>query len=109
MQIKKTYKQVNPNLLYDEVREFVLRQGLTLDQNKMETYSMPSDSSTFIFRGTLTFKTQGQEALRAHMVGQDRTETRLILDSTDSLFSAEKVKALEADLDFTLGAFTSQQ
>jgi hypothetical protein len=105
MQIKKTFKQINPTLLYDEVREFVLRQGLTLDQNKMETYSMPSDSSTFIYRGTLTFKVKGQEALRAHMVGQDRTETRLILDSEDTLFAPEKVKELEADLDFTLGAF----
>ena len=105
MQIKKTFKEINPTLLYDEVKEFVMRQGLTLDQNKLETYSMPSDSSTFIYRGTLIFKSQGQEALRAHLVGQDRSETRLMLDSNDTLFSPEKVKALEADLDFTLGAF----
>jgi hypothetical protein len=38
-------------------------------------------------------------------VGQDRSETRLMLDSNDTLFSPEKVKALEADLDFTLGTF----
>jgi hypothetical protein len=105
MQIKKTYKAINPTLLYDEVKEFVLRQGLTLDQNKLETYSNPSDSSTFLYRGTLIFKKQGQEALRAHLVGQDRTETRLLLDSEDTLFDPEKVKSLEADLDFTLGTF----
>jgi hypothetical protein len=108
MQIRKSFKEINPTLLYDEVREFVLRQGLVLDQNKLETYSMPSDSSTFIYRGTLTFKVQGQEALRAHLVGQDRTETRLLLDSVDALFAPEKVKALEADLDFTLGSFAIQ-
>ena len=51
MQIKKTFKEINPTLLYDEVKEFVMRQGLTLDQNKLETYSMPSDSSTFIYTG----------------------------------------------------------
>jgi hypothetical protein len=38
-------------------------------------------------------------------MGQDRWETRLMLDSNDALFSQEKIKALEADLDFTLGAF----
>ena len=51
MQIKKTYKEINPTLLYDEVKEFVMRQGLTLDQNKLETYSMPSDSSTLYIQG----------------------------------------------------------
>jgi hypothetical protein len=109
MQIRKTYKEINPTLLYDEVKEFVLRQGLSLDQSKLETYSNPADSSTFLYRGTLTFKGQGgQEALRAHLVGHDRTETKLLLDSVDSLFAPEKVKALEADLDFTLGAFGVQ-
>jgi hypothetical protein len=108
MQIRKTYKEINPTLLYDEVKDFAARQGLILDQNKLETYSMPSDSSSFIYRGTLTFKFQGQEALRAHLVSQDRSETRLMLDSNDALFSQEKIKALEADLDFTLGSFTAQ-
>lgn len=107
MQIRKTYKTINPTLVYDEVKEFALRQGLVMDQNKLETYSNPSDSSTFVYRGTLTFKKQGQEALRAHLVGQDRAETRLMLDSTDALMDPEKVKALENDLDFTLGTFGS--
>ncbi len=106
MQIKKIYKEINPTLLYDEVREFVLRQGLILDQNKLVTYSMPSDSSTFIYRGTLVFTVRGQEALRVHLVAQDRTETRLMLESVDALFTPEKLKALETDLDFTLGSFT---
>jgi hypothetical protein len=108
MQIRKIYKDINATLLYDEVREYVLRQGLILDQNKLETYSMPTDSSSFIYSGTLTFKVKGQEALRAHMVSQDRSETRLLLDSVDELFTQEKAKALEADLDFTLGSFSSK-
>jgi len=54
MQIKKTYQGVNPELLYDEVRDFVLKQGTVTGEAKLETYSLPSDSSTFISRGTLT-------------------------------------------------------
>jgi hypothetical protein len=108
MQIRKTYKAINPTLLFDEVKEFVIRQGLDLDQSKLETYSNPSDSSTFLYRGTLTFKNGNQEALRAHLVGQDRTETKLLIDTQDALFSPEKLKALEDDLDFTLGTYAQQ-
>ncbi len=108
MQIRKTYNEINPTLLYDEIKEFVQRQGAALDQNRLETYSMPSDSSTFVYRGTLTFKLQGQESLRAHIVGTDKGETKLMLDSNDNLFPAEKLNALEADLNFMLGSFENR-
>jgi hypothetical protein len=105
MQIRKTYQGINPTLLYDEIKEFVQRQGATLDQNKLETYSMPTDSSTFVYRGTLTFEIQGQEGIRAHLIGTDKGETKLMLDSKDELFSPEKLKDLENDLDFILGSY----
>jgi hypothetical protein len=108
MQIRKTYKDINPNLLFNEIKEFVLKQGVTLDQNRMETYSMPSDSSTFIYRGTLTFRVQGQESLRVHIIGVDKGETKLMLDSDDKLFPKEKVAGLEDDLTFMLGSFEPQ-
>lgn len=108
MQIRKAYKDINPKILYDEIREFVQRQGVTLDQDKLETYSMPSDSSTFIYRGTLTFKIQGKEGLRVHIIGSDRGETKLMLDSNDELFSTEKVAALEEDLNFMLSSYEPQ-
>lgn len=105
MQIRKTYEEINPTLLYDEIKDFVTRQGATLGQNKLETYSIPTDSSSFIYRGTMTFLVQGQEALRAHIVGMDKRETKLMLDSNDELFPAEKIKSLESDLNFMLGPF----
>jgi hypothetical protein len=105
MQIKKTYKGINPALLYDEIKEFVRKQGITLDQDKLETYSMPSDSSTFVYRGTLTFKVQGKEALRAHIVGIDNNETKLMLDSNDDLFPSQMISSLEGELNFMLGSF----
>jgi hypothetical protein len=109
MQIRKTYKEINPTLLYDEIKEFVLKQGVTRDQDKLETYSVPGDSSNFVYRGTLTFKVQGKEALRAHIIGSEKTETKLMLESVNELFPAEKIAALEDELNFMLGAFEPQK
>jgi hypothetical protein len=111
MQIKKTYSEVQPELLYDEVRDFVLKQGATVGEAKLETYSMPSDSSSFISRGILTFNIQGgrgkagKECLRAHIVGSAKGETKLILDVNEELLPQEKVSALEKDLDFIFGSY----
>ena len=111
MQIRKTYKAVNPELLYAEIKDFVLKQGVSLDEVKMETYALPNDSSTFISRGTLTFKTQSEpgktekECLRAHIVGSVKTETKVMLDIDEKLFSTEKVAALQEDLDFIFGSY----
>jgi hypothetical protein len=108
MIIRKTYKGINPNLLYDEIKELVRRQELTLGFNKQETYSMPTDSSTFIYRGTLTFLFNDNETLRAHIIGTDKGETKLIIDSKDELFSKDKVENLENDLNFLLGSYEAK-
>jgi hypothetical protein len=111
MQIRKTYKEVNPELLYDEIRDFILKQGAVIDEAKLETYSLASDSSSFISRGTLTFKIQGEpgkaekECLRAHIVGSARGETKVMFDINEELFPQEKVSALQEDLDFIFGSY----
>ena len=106
MQIKKTYSQLQPELLYDEVRDFALKQGVVVAEANLGTYSMPEDSSSFVSRGVLTFNAQGgKECLRAHIVGSARGETKLIIDSDDKLFPKAKLAALEEDLDFVLGSY----
>ncbi len=108
MRIKKIYKDVQPELLYDEVRDFVLKQGAVVDEAKLETYSMPTDSSSFISRGMLTFKTQdeqGKECVRAHIVGSAKGETKLMFDINEELFSQDKLSALQEDLDFVFGSY----
>ncbi len=111
MQIKKTYKEINPELLYQEIRDFTQKQGVIIGDAKLETYSMPSDSSSFISRGTLTFKVQdksdraGKDCVRAHIVGSARGETKLILDIDEELFPEPKVMALQGDLDFIFGSY----
>jgi hypothetical protein len=111
MQIRKTYKDLKPDLLYDEVRDLVLKQGVAIGEAKLDTYSLPSDSSSFVSRGTLTFNIQnkpgeeGKECLRAHIVGSASGETKLMLDVNELLFPQENVSALLADLDFIFGSY----
>jgi hypothetical protein len=77
----------------------------------METYSLPSDSSSFISRGTLTFKMPvepgkpAEECIEGHIVGSARGETKLLLDIDDRLFSQDKLTSLQDDLDFMLGSY----
>jgi len=111
MQIRKTYKEVNPELLYNEMKDFILKQGVSLGEAKLETYALPTDTSSFISRGTLIFKVQdapgktGKECLRAHIVGSVKTETKVMLDIDEKLFPPEKVSALQEDLDFIFGSY----
>ena len=108
--IRKTYQEVNPELLYAEIRDFTLKQGVSLGEAKMETYTQPDQSASFIARGTLTFKVEGggksdKECLRAHIVGSARTETKLMLDIDEKLFPQEKISALQEDLEFIFGSY----
>ncbi|MFC2063235.1 hypothetical protein ACFLS8_04765 [Chloroflexota bacterium] len=106
MQIRKTYNAVNPRLLYDEIRDFVLKQGTTLSESGSGIYLLPDNTSEFMFRGSLTFQVKGEpagvgrECLRAHIVGTVRDETKVMLDINDELFSSEKVAALQDDVNF---------
>ncbi|MFC2006242.1 hypothetical protein ACFLVG_04755 [Chloroflexota bacterium] len=111
MQIKKTYKEVNPELLYNEIRDFIQKQEAIVDEAKLETYSMPSDSSSFISRGMLSFKIQDKsgktekECIRVHIVGSANGETKMILDVDEKLFPKQKVSALQDDLEFIFSSY----
>ena len=111
MQIRKTYKEINPELLFNELKDFTLKQGAVLAETKVETYSLASDSSSFITRGTLIFKTPGEpgkECLRVHMVGTATGETKLMLDIDETLFPQNKISALQTDLDFIFSSFEAK-
>ncbi len=111
IQIRKTYMEVNPELLYAEIRDFTLKQGTSLGQNKMETYILPDESASFISRGTLTFNVKDKtekECLRVHVVGSARGETKLMIDIDEKLFPQEKLAALQADLDFIFRPYEAE-
>ena len=113
MQIRKTYTGISPELLYAEIRDFTLKQGVSAGENRMETYTLPDQSADFIMRATLTFNIKGpggeaKECLRAHMVGTPRAETKLMIDVDEALFPAEKLAALQSDLDFVFGSYEAK-
>ncbi|MFC1940100.1 hypothetical protein ACFLXO_05395 [Chloroflexota bacterium] len=111
MQIRKTYKGVNPELLYHEIKDFTLKQGVTVGEENLETYSLPTDSSSFISRGTLAFKIKHKldkdekGCITVHLVGSAKGETKLMLDIDEKIFPQEKVSALEGDLDFIFSSY----
>ena len=112
MQIRKTYRNIKPELLYDELRDLILKQGAIADEAGLETYSLPNDSSSFISRGTLTFKAQGKpekECIRVHIVGSAKGETKVMLDTDENLFPQDKGSALQDDLDFIFGSYEVKQ
>jgi hypothetical protein len=47
-----------------------------------------------------------RKCLRAHLVGTPRAETKLMLDD---LFTAEKLAALQSDLDFIFGSYETKE
>ena len=112
MEIRKTYRNVTPELLYDEMRDFVLKQGATLSEAKLQTYSLPSGAS-HVTRATLTFKAQEkqgkaeEEGLRVHIVRSAGSETKMMLDVDEKLFSPSKISSLEEDLRFIFGSYES--
>ena len=105
MLIKKNYRDIRPELLFDEVKDLIAKQGAIVDQSKMETYSLPSDSSSFISRGTFVCKIKDEECIRGHILGSAQGETKLLLDVDTSLFSKNKVISFQNDLEFILGSY----
>ena len=106
MQLRKTYQNVKPELLHDEIKDLTLKQGVVILEAKLETYVSPGNTSSFISRGTLSFEVPGKlgksakECLRVHVVGSARGETKVTFDIDEELFPPEKLKALLNDLDF---------
>jgi len=106
MQIRKTYLNLKPDLLFNELKDFGLKQGTALGENRIDTIALATDSSGFISRGTLSFlDNDGKQCIRAHLVGVAVGETKLMIDTDDSIFPAEKTKLLMEDIDFIFSSY----
>jgi hypothetical protein len=112
MKIRKTYVEVNPELLYAEIRDFTIKQGLAIIEAKQETFTLPDESASFVSRGTLVFacgKNEGKECLRVHIVGSAREQTKLMMDIDESAFPSEKLAALQEDIDFIFREYEPEE
>jgi hypothetical protein len=112
MKIRKTYVEVSPEFLYAEIRDFTLKQGLELIDSRMETFTLPDESTSFVSRGTLVFALKNdsaKECLRVHIVGSGRETTKLMMDIDEAVFPADKLTALQEDIDFIFSQYEPEE
>ncbi len=105
MQITKTYMGINPEMLHNEIRDLVQKQGIIAGEAKLETYPLPSGATQS--RVSLVFKTQSKqkECGSAHIIGSPGGETKMLLDLDEELFPKESISTLQENLDFILGSY----
>jgi hypothetical protein len=108
-QIKKTYRGLNPGMLYDEVKGLLQKQGIIVVETESQTYGLPSGDTQS--RTTLALKTPAEqekdqkECGSVHILGSPQDETKMLLDVDETLFPKEKLAAFQGDLDFILGSY----
>jgi hypothetical protein len=111
VQIRKIYQSVKPELIYEQIKDFAIKQGTVIQDAKLYTSAKPDDTSLFVHRGTITFSMEGgpeksaKECLTVHLLGKDKGATRVIFDIDEKLFTQERLKALLSDLDFIFGSY----
>jgi hypothetical protein len=111
VQIRKIYQKVKPELIYEQIKDFAIKQGTVIQDAKLYTSATPDDTSLFVSRGTITLTMEGgseksaKECLTVHLLGSDKGETRVIFDIDEKLFTEERLNALQSDLDFIFGSY----
>ncbi len=104
VQVKKTYRGLNPEMLYDEVRDLAARRGLITDHVPMQTYSISSGATQS--RVTAQFRTQDKRPCGSlHVLGTAGGDARMTLEMDDATLSAETMQLLRDDIDFMLGSY----
>jgi hypothetical protein len=109
VQIRKTYRGINFEMLYDEVRDSVEKQGIVVGEPELQTYGLPSGSTQS--RAVLVFKTKAEREEdqkscgSAHIIESPGGETKMIIEIDEDLFPQEKVTAFQGELDFILGSY----
>ena len=109
VQIKKTYRGINPEMLCDEIRGLAQKQGLLAGETTEQTYSLPSGTTQS--RITLVFKTQDERAKgqkecgSLNIVSLPGGEANLLLELDETVLPEGKVSAFQEDLDFALDSY----
>jgi len=96
---------INPEMLHDEIRDLVQKQGIIASEAKLQTYPLPSGATQS--RVTLVFKAQAKqkECGSAHIIGSPGGETKMLLALDENLLPQETISTLQADLAFILGSY----
>ena len=102
--MKKTYRGLNPEMVYDEVRDLLARHGLDATAAQLQTYSIQSGATQS--RVTVSIRTgDGAECGSLHVLGSAGGDVQLSLDLREELVGADAIAALQDDIDFMLGPY----
>lgn len=109
VQIRKTYRGLNHEMLCDEIRSLLQKQGIIAVEAESQTYGLPSGATqsraTLVLKADLAQGEDQREYGSVHILGSLRDEAKLLLDVDDTLLSGDKLSAFQEDLNFVLGAF----
>jgi hypothetical protein len=102
VQVNKTYRGLNPELIYDQVRDLLARRGLETVQSSIQTYSVSSGATQS--RVTSPVRTgNGKDCGNLQILGAPNGDVRMTLELDDTIVSSEAIKAAQSDIDFMLG------
>lgn len=101
---RKTYRKLSSEMLYDEIRDLLSRHGLHVEDNKLQTYGVPSGSTQSRVAANITAK-DGAVCGNVHVIGSAGGDVRMTIDLDESVVSEDAVEALKVDIDFMLGAY----
>ena len=102
--IRKTYRGINPEMLYDEVRDLLQKHGVTAGDARLQTYAVLSGATQSRVTTVLRAGSK-KECGNAHILGSPAGEAKIALDIDESLVPKESVTALQEDMDFILDSY----
>lgn len=102
VQVNKTYRGLNLELIYDEVRDLVSRRGLVAVRSTIQTYGVSSGATQS--RVTMPIRTSdGRDCGSLQILGATNGDARMSLEFDDTIVSSEAIKAVHSDIDFMFG------
>jgi hypothetical protein len=107
IQVRKTYRAVNPEMLYDVVRDLIAKQGLHVEHASIQTYSVSSGATQS--RVTAPVRTPDGRALGSvHILGSSNNDARMALELDDAVVTPDAATAIQSDIDFILGSYEAK-
>ena len=106
MQIRKTYRGISPELLSDEIRDLMREQDVVVGDIRSQTYALPSGMTQT--RISFVCKTKGEHGEQhggGRIIALPDGETKMVLDTDETLLTEEKLSAFQKNLDFLFGSY----
>ena len=103
-QVKKTYRKLNPDMLYDEMRDILARHGLSTHEERMQTYSIGSGATQSRVTAPV-MDNQNRQAGTMHILGSADANVRMALTLEEDFISEDVISAVHEDLEFILGSY----